>query len=139
MNTLRLLFWLRWRIALNTTTTRGRWAALGITAALALAMAPVYVGGAIGSYALGTKLGAPALPVVFGLSQLGVVWTSLLIGAMGRTFELDKLKRYPLRPRDVFAVNTLASLGEPVALMTVPSLVAVALGIARHSGAYTRL
>ena len=135
MRTLRLLFWLRWRIGLNTTTTRGRVAAIGITVLLALAMAPIYVGGAIGSFALGAKMGAPGLPIVFGLCQLGVMWVSLLIGAMGRTFELDKLKRYPLRPRDVFAVNTLASLGEPVALMTVPSLVAVALGIAKHSGA----
>jgi hypothetical protein len=135
LRTLRLLFWLRWRIGLNTTTTRGRWAAIGITTLLALAMSPVYVGGAIGSYALGAKLGAPALPVVFGLCQLGVAWVSLLIGAMGRTFELDKLKRYPLRPRDVFAINTLGSLGEPVTLMTVPSLVGVALGVAAHSGA----
>jgi len=135
LRTLRLLFWLRWRIGLNTTTTRGRVAAIGITVLFALAMAPIYVGSAIGSFALGAKMGAPGLPIVFGLCQLGVMWVSLLIGAMGRTFELDKLKRYPLRPRDVFAVNTLASLGEPVALMTVPSLVAVALGIARHSGA----
>ena len=135
MKTLRLLLWLRWRIALNTTTTRGRWAAVGITALLALAMSPVYVGGAIGSYALGAKLGAPALPVVFGLCQLGVLWVSLLLGAMGRTFELDKLKRYPVRARDVFAINTMASLGEPVTLMTMPSLAAVALGVAAHSGA----
>ena len=135
MRTLRLLVWLRWRIAINTTSTRGRVAAIAITTLFALAMAPIYVGGAIGSFALGAKMGAPGLPIVFGICQLGVMWVSLLIGAMGRTFELDKLKRYPLRPRDVFAVNTLASLGEPVALMTVPSLVGVALGIAKHSGA----
>jgi len=135
LRTLRLLVWLRWRIGLNTTTTRGRWASAGISALLALAMSPIYVGGAIGSFALGAKLGAQALPIVFGVCQMGVMWVSLLIGAMGRTFELDKLKRYPLRPRDVFAINTLASLGEPVVLMSVPSLVTVALGIARHSGA----
>ena len=135
MRTLRLLIWLRWRIGLNTTTRRGRWAAIGISALLALAMAPIYVGGAIASYVLGAKLGPPALPVVFGLCQLGVMWVSLLTGAMGRTFELDKLKRYPLRARDVFAINTLASLGEPIVVMTVPSLVAAALGVARHAGA----
>ena len=135
MRTLRLLIWLRWRIALNTTTRRGRWVSVGITVLFALAMAPVYVGGAIGSFALGAKMGPTALPIVFGLCQIGVFWVSLLIGAMGRTFELDKLKRYPLRPRDVFAINTIASLGEPIVLMTVPSLVAVALGVAKHSGA----
>ena len=135
MRTLRLLIWLRWRIGLNTTTTRGRWAAIGIQTLFALAMAPIYVGGAIGSFALGAKVGPPALPIVFGLCQLGVLWVSLLIGAMGRTFELDKLKRYPLRPFDVFFANTLGSLAEPIVLMTVPSLVTVALGVARHSGA----
>ena len=135
MKTLRLLVWLRWRIGLNTTTTRGRWAFAGITVLMALAMSPVYVGGAIGSFALGAKLGAQALPIVFGLCQVSVAWVSLLVGAMGRTYELDKLKRYPLEPRDVFAINTLASLGEPIMLMTVPSLVTVSLGIARHSGA----
>jgi len=135
VKTLRLLVWLRWRIGLNTTTTRGRWAFAGITVLMALAMSPVYVGGAIGSFALGAKLGAQALPIVFGLCQVSVAWVSLLVGAMGRTYELDKLKRYPLEPRDVFAINTLASLGEPIMLMTVPSLVTVSLGIARHSGA----
>ena len=134
MRTLRLLIWLRWRVGINTTTTRGRWAAFGISTLFALAMAPLYVGGAIGSFALGAREGPRALPIVFGLCQLGVAWVSLLIGAMGRTFELDKLKRYPLRPFDVFAINTLASLGEPVVLMTLPSLVAVSLGVARHSG-----
>ena len=135
MKTLRLLVWLRWRIGINTTTTRGRWAAIGISALFALAMAPIYVGGAIGSFALGAKVGPAALPIVYGLCQVGVMWVSLLIGAMGRTFEMDKLKRYPLRPLDVFAINTLASLGEPFVLMTVPSLVGVALGVAKHSGA----
>jgi len=134
VRTLKLLVWLRWRIGINTTTTRGRWAAIGITTLFGLAMAPIYVGGAIGSYALGARVGAVGLPIVFGLCQLAVMWVSLLIGAMGRTFELDKLKRYPLRPRDVFAVNTLASLGEPFALMTLPSLVGASLGVAHHSG-----
>jgi hypothetical protein len=49
VKTLRLLVWLRWRIGINTTTTRGRWAAIGISTLFALAMAPIYVGGAIGS------------------------------------------------------------------------------------------
>ena len=135
MRTLRLLVWLRWRIGINTTTTRGRWAAIGISTLFALAMAPIYVGGAIGSFALGARVGDAALPIVFGLCQIGVMWVSLLVGAMGRTFEMDKLKRYPLRPRDVFAINTLASLGEPFVVMTLPSLVGVALGVAKHSGA----
>src|SRR5262249_40663630 len=114
VRTLKLLLWLRWRLALNTTTTRGRWAAIAITVWFALAMAPIYLGGAVGALALAAKLGAPALIVVFGLCQFLILWVSLLTGAMGRLFELDKLNRYPLRSRDVFAINTLASLGEPI-------------------------
>ena len=135
MRTFRLLVWLRWRIGMNTTTRRGRWASIAITVVLALAMSPIYVGGAIGAYALAVKAGAQALPIVFGVCQLSVFWVSLLIGAMGRTFELDKLKRYPLRSRDVFATNAIASLGEPLVVITVPSLVAAAIGVAHHSGA----
>lgn len=135
MNTLRLLFWLRWRIAMNTTTTRGRWAAIGLTALLALALSPLYVGGAVGAWLYASKVGAPALLVVFGVCQFAILWVSLLTGAMGRVFELDKLKRYPVRPLDVFGINTLASLSEPVVLMTMPSLIAATLGVARHSGA----
>jgi hypothetical protein len=134
LNTLRLLFWLRWRIAMNTTTRRGRWAAIGITVLLALAMSPIYVGGAIGAWAYTSHAGAPALLVVFGICQFAILWVSLLTGAMGRLFELDKLKRYPLRSLDVFAINTLASLSEPIVLMTLPSLIAAALGVGRHDG-----
>src|SRR5262249_21442460 len=99
-----------------------------------LALSPIYLGGAFGAYTLGSRLGAAALPIVFGICQVTVFWVSLLTGAMGRTFELDKLKRYPLRPRDVFAANTLLSLGEPIGVMTLPALLAVALGVAHHSG-----
>lgn len=139
MKTLRLLFWLRWRIAMNTTSRRGRWAAAAITAVLALAFAPLYLGAAVGCWLYASKSGANALVVVFGLSQLAIVWTSLLAGALGRSFELDKLKRYPLRAREVFGVNVVASLLEPVVLMTVPSLVAACVGVARHSGALAAL
>lgn len=135
MSTFRILFWLRWRLALNTTTTRGRWAAMGITALLALGMSPIYAGGAVGAWTLVSSMGAHGLLLVFGLCQLAVVWVSLLTGAMGRLFELDKLKRYPLRAFDVFAINTLASLGEPIVLMTLPSLVAAVLALTRHDGA----
>jgi hypothetical protein len=98
LNTFRLLVWLRWRIAMNSTSRKGRWAVAGITALLALAFSPLYVGAAVGAWMYASKVGAPALTVVFGLCQLAIVWTSLLAGALGRSFELDKLKRYPLRP-----------------------------------------
>jgi len=111
----------------------------GITALLALAFAPIYVGSAVGAFAFGSRSGAAALPIVFGASHVGILWVSLLIGALGRTFEMDKLKRYPFRPRDVFVINTLASLGEPVVLMTLPALVAVVWGVALHDGALAGL
>ncbi len=134
MRTLRLLFWLRWRIAMNTTTTRGRWAMAGLTALLALVFSPLYLGAAAAAWLYTSKSGASALLVVFGICQLAIVWASLLAGALGRLFELDKLKRYPLRPVDVFAVNTIASLTEPIVLMSIPTLVAATAGVARHSG-----
>ena len=135
MKTLRLLFWLRWRITMNTTSRRGRWAAAGITLLVALAMSPFYGGGAIAAWAYVKQAGPPGLLVVFGGCQFAILWVSLLTGAMGRLFELDKLKRYPLRPLDVFATNTLASMSEPIVLMMLPALIAACLGAARHSGA----
>lgn len=135
MRAFRLLLWLRWRLGINATSRRGRWGMAALTLLMALAFSPLYVGAAVGAYVLGSREGAPALLLVFGLAQAGIVWVSLLAGALGRTFELDKLKRYPFRPLDVFAFNTLASLGEPVTLMAIPSLVAVVLGVAHHDGA----
>lgn len=134
MKTLRLLFWLRWRIAFNTTSARSRWAGAGVTLVFALLMSPLFIGGAALSFSYALRSGPPALLVVFGCVQMVILWVSLLTGAMGRTFELDKLKRYPLRPLDVFAANTLASLTEPVMLMTFPSVVAAAIGAGAHSG-----
>ena len=134
MKTLRLLFWLRWRIGINSTSAKSRWVTAGVTALFALAMAPLYVGGAAMAFAYARDAGAPALLVVFGCVQFVILWVSLLTGAMGRTFELDKLKRYPLRPLAVFSANTLASLSEPVVFMSLPSLVAAAAGVGMHSG-----
>ena len=134
MRTFRLLFWLRWRLAINGTTGRNRWATLALSVLLALIFSPLYTGAAYVSYAGGMNHGANALSLVFGLAQLTIVWVSLLAGALGRLFELDKLKRYPFRPFDVQAFNMVASLTEPVVLMTVPSLVAVSIGVGQHDG-----
>ncbi|MEQ1831914.1 MAG: hypothetical protein ABL977_02580 [Candidatus Eisenbacteria bacterium] len=134
MRTLRLLFWLRVRIGMNTTGLKGRWAAAGVTLLFALAMSPFYVGGAIAAHTYARGAGAPALLVVFGCVQLAILWVSLLTGAMGRTFELDKLKRYPLRPITVFIANTLASFTEPIMVMALPSVLTAAVGVGQHSG-----
>lgn len=134
MRTLRLLFWLRLRIGMNTTGIRSRWATAGITLLFALAMSPFYIGGAIAAHTYARGAGAPALLVVFGCVQLAIIWVSLLTGAMGRTFELDKLKRYPLRPTTVFVANTLASFTEPIMVMALPSVLAAAAGVGQHSG-----
>jgi hypothetical protein len=135
LKTLRLLLWLRWRLAMNTTTRRGRWAMAGITALLALVFAPIYLGAAAAAGIYASQRGADALLLVFGLCQFNIVWVSLLAGALGRMFELDKLKRYPFRPVAVFSVNALASLTEPIVLMAVPALAGAAIGVARHDGA----
>ncbi len=134
MKTSRLLFWLRWRLAMNNTTRRGRWAMAGLSALLALVFSPLYLGAAVAAWLYAAKVGPPALLVVFGVCQVTILWASLLAGALGRTFELDKLRRYPFRPLEVFGVNTLASLGEPIVLMAIPTLVATCAGVARHTG-----
>lgn len=119
---------------MNVTTVQGRWASLGILAALLLAFSPIYLGGAFAAYKAASVHGRDAVLLVFGLCQFAILWVSLLSGAMGRTFELDKLKRYPLSPLAVFFTNMITSVIEPVALMTLPSLAAVSIGVAVHDG-----
>ena len=134
MNTFRLLFWLRWRLAMNMSTTKNRWTGAALIVLLLLAFSPFYAGGAVVAWKAAHDQGRGAVLVVFGLVQLIILWVSLLTGAMGRTFELDKLKRYPLQPLGVFVANTAASVTEPIVLMTLPSLVAVAIGVGQHDG-----
>ncbi len=106
----------------------------GLTALLALVFSPLYLGAAAAAWLYAAKIGPPALLVVLGICQVTIMWASLLAGALGRTFELDKLRRYPIRPLEVFGVNTLASLSEPIVLMAIPTLAAACAGVARHSG-----
>jgi hypothetical protein len=134
VNTLRLLFWLRWRLSLNMLGTRRRWASLALLVLVGLAFTGPALLAAAGAHRLALGIGPAALPVVLGGAHLLVLWVSLVTGGMGRLLEFDKLRRYPLRPGTVFAINTVASLGEPVVLVVLPALVMVALGIATHSG-----
>lgn len=119
---------------MNVTTVQGRWASLGIIAVLLLAFSPIYLGGAFAAYKTASVHGRDTVLLVFGLCQFAILWVSLLSGAMGRTFELDKLKRYPLSPLAVFFTNMISSVLEPVALMTLPTLAAVSIGVAQHDG-----
>ncbi len=119
---------------MNVSTGGGRWAMAALTALLALAFSPLYIGAAVFAYTGGSNHGSGALTLVFGATQLCIIWVSLLAGALGRSFELDKLKRYPIHPLEVYSFNLLASFTEPVVLMTLPSLLGVCLGVARHDG-----
>lgn len=134
MRTLRLLLWLRWRLSLNVLGTKRRWASLALVALVGLAFAGPAFLFAIGAHRLASSIGPDALPVVLGGAHVLVLWVSLVTGGMGRLLEFDKLRRYPLRPGTVFAINTVASLGEPVVLVVLPALVMVTLGVATHSG-----
>jgi hypothetical protein len=136
VKTLRLLLWLRWRIGMNTSSRGGRWVAAIVVGLLALALSPLYLGGAVAAWKGARDLGAPALLITFGVVQVVIVWISLLTGAMGRLFELDKLKRYPLHPGLVYLVNVLAAMGEPIVLLCVPALVGGVIGVAQHDGAF---
>ena len=129
MRTFRLLLWLRWRLGMNASTRRGRWVAVLVIGMLVLALAPLYLGGAIAAMSGARAYGATSLLVTFGTVQLIILWLSLLTGAMGRLFELDKLKRYPLRPTAVFLVNMVAGLTEPIVLMCLPALIGAVIGV----------
>jgi len=136
VRTLRLLLWLRWRLGMNMNSRQSRIVATIVVGLLALALSPLYLGGAVAAWRGASTLGASALLVTFGLVQIVILWISILTGAMGRLFELDKLKRYPLRPALVYLVNVLAAAGEPIVLLCLPSLVGGVIGVAQHSGPF---
>lgn len=134
MRTVRLLLWLRWRIGMNTSSRRGRWVAAIVIGLLALALSPLYLGGGVAAWKAAHDTGASSLLITFGLVQIVILWISILTGAMGRLFELDKLKRYPLRPGIVYLVNVVGSATEPIVLMCLPALVGGVLGVAQRDG-----
>lgn len=134
MKTLRLLLWLRWKLFLNSGSATQRWVSVFVALALFLAFSPLWAGGAVLAWFGVQKYGAPAVTIAFALCQIVWLWMGVVSGALGRTFELDKFLRFPIPPRSVFVINVVASLLEPVCLMTVPTLVAVALAVADHNG-----
>jgi hypothetical protein len=134
MRTLRLLFWLRWRLFLRSTSVSNRFGQIALTALMALAFSPFWLGGALLAYAGVLKLGAPVVLVALGCCQLAWLYFGTLMGAMGRTFDLDALLRYPMRPATVYAANILASCLEPVCLMTLPVVAAVTIAAFVRSG-----
>lgn len=131
---LRPLLWLRWTLAWRATNLRNRIATIGLMLLLFLAFSPVIVGGAFAAYAGVIRQGPPAVVVAFGLCQLAWIWLGLLSGAMGRLFDLDQLIRYPVRTRTVYLVNLFATLTEPLAFMTLPTLIAVTLAMGQRAG-----
>ncbi len=134
MKTLRLLLWLRWKLFLRSTSTGNRIAGAAFTLLLLLAFSPVWFGGAMAAYAGVRHAGAAVIPIAFGVCQLAWLSMGILSGALGRSFDLDKFLRYPVRPRSVFAINVLASLLGPVPLMTLPTLVAVTIAAGQSAG-----
>lgn len=134
MKTLRLLLWLRWRLFVGSGSAGARWASVGIGLVVFLAFSPLWAGGAVLAWAGVHRHGSSAIVVTFGVCQLLWLWMGLVSGALGRTFELDKFLRYPVHPRSVFAINVLASLLEPLCLMTLPALAAVAWAAGETAG-----
>ncbi len=139
MTTLRLLLWLRWKLFLRSGTTGSRIGGAALTLLMLVAFSPAWLGGALAAYWGVLHEGVPAIVLAFGLCQLAWLSLGLLSGALGRSFDLDKFLRYPVRPRTVFAINLGASLLSPVPLMTLPTLAAVALAAGERSGALAAL
>jgi len=134
MTTLRLLLWLRWKLFLRSTTTGNRVMGAVFTGLLLLVFSPAWFGGAMAAYVGVLRTGGAVIPIAFGICQLAWISMGVLSGALGRSFDLDKFLRYPVRPRSVFAINVLASLLGPVPLMTVPTLVAVTIAAGQRAG-----
>ena len=134
MNTLRLLLWLRMKLFLRATSKAGMAGAILLNLLLLVAFSPVWLGGALGAWAGVKQYGASVIPIAFGITQFAWIGLGILSGALGRTFDLGKLLRYPVRPRTVFAINVFASLLSPVPLMALPTLVGVVVGAFQHSG-----
>lgn len=134
MKTLRLLLWLRWMTFLRTNAGSNRFTSILMPLLMLLAFTPIYIGGAVAAYKGVRTLGAPAVLVALGACQIAWIYFGLLFGAMGRSFDLDRLLRYPLRPAAVYATNVLTACLEPVCLMTLPTLLAVALGAWHRAG-----
>lgn len=131
---LRPLLWLRWTLAWRTTNTRTRIASIVLTLVLFALFSPIFVGGAVAAYHAVHRIGAPAVVIAFGLCQLVWLWMGLLSGAMGRAFDLEQLIRYPVRTRTVYLVNLFATLTEPLALMTLPTMIAVVIAMGERAG-----
>lgn len=132
---LRPLLWLRWTLAWRATNTANRIATIALTLILFLAFSPMIIGGALAAHAGVLRYGAPVVVLAFGLCQVVWIWLGLLSGAMGRMFDLDQLIRYPVRTRTVYLVNLFATLTEPLAIMTLPTMVAVVVAMTQRAGA----
>ena len=131
---LRTLLWLRWTLAWRATNTGNRVATIALTLLLFIAFSPLIIGGAWAAYHGVRQYGAPVVVLAFGLCQVVWIWMGLLSGAMGRMFDLEQLIRYPVRTRTVYLVNLFATLTEPLALMTLPTMVAVVVAMTQRSG-----
>ncbi len=134
MSTLRLLLWLRWKLFVRGTSRGSRIAGVVMNVVLLLAFAPVWVLGGVGTWLGVKRYGAGVIPIAFGLGQFAWVGLGILSGALGRTFDLGNLLRYPVRPRLVFGINVVASMLSPAPLMVLPTLVAVVLASLRVAG-----
>ncbi len=139
MRTLRLLLWLRWKLFLRSSSRGGMIAGLVMNVVLLMAFAPVWLLGAFAAYVGVGRYGADVIPVAFGVAQLMWVSLGILSGALGRTFDLGSLLRYPVRPRLVFGINVVASMLAPAPLMALPTLFAVTLATAHRAGPFAAL
>lgn len=132
---LRTLLWLRWTLGWRATDRANRIATALVMALMFVAFSPLIVGGAWLAHRGVLAYGAPVVVVAFGLCQVIWLWMGLLSGAMGRLFDLEQLIRYPVRPRTVYLVNLFATLTEPLALMTLPTMTAVVIAVGQREGA----
>jgi hypothetical protein len=134
VKTLRLLLWLRWKLYTRASSVGNRVVTLLTSFILLAALSPLWIGGAVGAYRGVMSMGGRVMPIVFALTQIVWIWLGLVLGALGRSFDLDKLLRYPVRPRTVYAMNVLLTPLEPIGLMTLPTLGALAYASAIRGG-----
>ncbi len=154
MRLLRLfaaLSWLRWRALVNALAGKRRsgggrvsaWLGLVLTVVLGVVATGIASTLGVGAWFAGRALAAgnAAGPALVGLRVAGAIFLVLLalftVIASGRSAITDwtRLLLLPIARRELHALELIGSLGEPWLLVTVPSLLLLAVALATRGAA----
>ena len=145
------LTWLRWRALVNALAGKRRtgggrvsaWLGLVLSVVLGLVATGIATALAVGAWLAGRALiaGDGAGPALVGLRVISAIFLVLLalftVLSAGRSAITDwtRLKLLPIARRELHALELIGSLGEPWLLVTVPSLLLLAIALAARGAA----